>query len=142
MHNHGFKNRVSWCNWFDIKHQFCLFHTKQKINRDINDYNKDNDPSDEEIKIISHYKRLIFDILDADDFETAKYLKDEIISNNDDLPEVIHEIMWEFIVPNFKRLTYHLNDKNIEHTSNKLENCFLKILINPLKNYTNQKMVF
>lgn len=110
----------------DVKHQFCLFHTKQKINRDIKEYNKNNNLSDEEIKIISHYKRLIFDILDADDFETANYLKDMIISNNNDLPKVIHDIMWKFIVPNFKRLTYHLHDKNIEHTSNKLENCFLK----------------
>ena len=49
-----------------------------------------------------------------------------IISNNYDLPSVIHDIIWKFIVPNFKRLTFHLHDKNIEYTSNKLENCFLK----------------
>ena len=39
---------------FDIKHQFCLFHTKQKINRDINDYNKDNDLTDEEINYLKN----------------------------------------------------------------------------------------
>lgn len=49
-----------------------------------------------------------------------------VISNNNDLPEVIHDFMWKFIVPYFKRLIYYLHNKNIERTSNKLENCFLK----------------
>ena len=111
-----------------------LFHTKQKINSDIKEYNKDNDSSYEEIKIINHYKRLIFDILDVDDFETANYLKYMSISNNNDLLNVIHNIIGKFIVFNFKRLTYHLHDKNVGCTS-KLENYFLK-------NYANRKRVF
>ena len=45
---------------------------------------------------------------------------------NEELPEIIYEILREFIVPYFKHLTWHLNDDNVESTSNKLENCFLK----------------
>ena len=41
-----------------VKQQFYLFQTKQKINRNINEYIKDKNPF-----------YIIFDILDADDFE-------------------------------------------------------------------------
>ena len=109
-----------------IDHQFCLFHTKQKIYRDINDYIDENEPSEEELKFITRYKSQIYDLIDADDLETSKAIKNELINRSDDLPECIHKILWEFIVPYFKHLTWHLGDSNIESTSNKLENCFLK----------------
>ena len=67
--------KIEYCDTidkFDIKQQFCLFHTKQKINRDIKEYNEDNGSSDEEIKIINHYKRLIFNLFDVDDFGICK----------------------------------------------------------------------
>ena len=110
----------------NIDHQFCLFHTKQKIYRDINDYIDENNPSEEELKIITQYKSQIYDLIDANNLETSKTIKNELIDRSDDLPECIHEILWEFIVPYFKHLTRHLEDSNIESTSNKLENCFLK----------------
>lgn len=110
----------------NIDHQFCLFHTKQKIYRDINDYLDENNPSEEELKIITQYKSQIYELIDADNLETSKAIKNELIDRSDDLPECIHEILWEFIVPYFKHLTWHLKDSNVESTSNKLENCFLK----------------
>ena len=110
----------------NINQQFCLFHTKQKINRDIKDYIDENNLSEEEIKIIIHYKSMIFDMLDANSFESAENIKNDMIIINQELPEVIRQILWQFIVPYFKKLTYHLKDRNIESTSNKLENCFLK----------------
>ena len=55
-----------------IKQQFCTFHTKQLINREIRDYIDKNNAPEEEIEIIHNYKRLFFDIIDADSIKDAK----------------------------------------------------------------------
>ena len=113
-------------NRIKIDHQFCLFHTKQKIYRDINEYIDENNSSEIELKIINHYKLMIYELIDVDDLETSNSIKNELIGRSGELPEIIYKILWEFIVPYFKYLTWHLDDDNIESTSNKLENCFLK----------------
>ena len=41
-----------------IKQQFCTFHTKQLINREIRDHIDKNNASEEEIEIIRDYKSL------------------------------------------------------------------------------------
>ena len=46
-------------NKIKIDHQFCLFHTKQKINEDINDYIKENNPSEATV-LNCHDVRLFF----------------------------------------------------------------------------------
>ena len=56
----------------------------------------------------------------------SKYIKNELIKEIDTLPEIIYEILSEFIVPYFKHLTFHLDDSNVESTTNKLENYILK----------------
>ena len=67
-------------------------------------------------------------------------MKNELIERNGKLPEIIHKIIWEFIVPYFKYLTYCLEDSNVESTSNKLENCFLKNFNNSIKKmYKSEK---
>ena len=38
-----------------FKHQFCVFHTKQKINRDINDYLKQNKLTLEDIESVKKF---------------------------------------------------------------------------------------
>ena len=43
-----------------IKQQFCTFHTKQLINREIRDYVDKNNTSEEEIEVIYDYKKSIF----------------------------------------------------------------------------------
>ena len=113
-------------NRIKIDHQFCLFHTKQKIYRDINEYIDENNSSEIELKIINHYKLMIYELIDAEDLETSNSIKNELIGRSGELPEIIYKILWEFIVPYFKYLTWHLDEDNIESTSNKLENCFLK----------------
>ena len=45
-----------------IKQQFCTFHTKQLINREIRYYIDKNNVSEEEIEIIQNYKSLFLDI--------------------------------------------------------------------------------
>lgn len=46
-----------------FKHQFYHFHTKQMINRNIQDYIKENKSDEDDIKLINSYKSLIFEIL-------------------------------------------------------------------------------
>ena len=48
----------------------------------------------------------------------------ELMKEINVMPEVIRDIMDDLIIPYFKKLTIHLEDENIESTSNKLENCF------------------
>ena len=116
-----------------FKHQFCLFHTKQKINRDIHNYFKKNKPENEEIKQIKAYKKDIFAILDAYDLESAKNKRDHLIKIQNQLLEPIFRILWKFIIPCFKNLIYWLENDNIERTSNKIENIFQKIFPKSIK---------
>ena len=108
----------------NINQQYCLFHTKQKINRDIKNYIKENEPTDDELKIIIDYKISIYRLLDEKDLEEAKNIRIELMKEINVMPEVIRDIMDDLIIPYFKKLTIHLEDENIESTSNKLENCF------------------
>ena len=110
-----------------FKHQFCLFHTKQKINRDINNYLKQNKLNFEEESKIKELKQLIFEILNCETIEEAKNHRDQLISKNNDFPPIIKQILWKFIIPYFKNLTYHLESNFLESTSNKIENFFQKV---------------
>ncbi len=60
-----------------VKHQFCMFHTKQKINRNIREDKKRNNYSNEELEYLNYCKQLVFDVLNANNLESAK--KVEII---------------------------------------------------------------
>ena len=57
-------------NQLKINQQFCLFHSKQKINRDIKEHVDENKLNEEKIDEIIFYKKLIFEIFDAESFLT------------------------------------------------------------------------
>jgi len=109
-----------------IKQQFCTFHAKQLINREIRDYITKNNTSEEEIEIIIDYKRLFFDIIDADSINDAKEKRDKLFYLDSNVPKVIRKLTSDLIIPEFKKLTNYLTDSKIAITSNKIENCFLK----------------
>lgn len=117
----------------NIKHHFCKFHTKQKINRDIRNHLKKNKVSEEELDIIKSFKQDIFDILDSKTIENAEKIRDNFFKLNKDLPEVIFQIVWDLVIPDFKKLTWSILDDKIEETNNKIENSFLKILPKNIK---------
>ena len=71
-----------------IRHQFCMFHTKQKINRNIKKDKKRNNYSDEELEYLNHCKQLVFDVLNAEDLESDKKGRDYLISIQDNLPKL------------------------------------------------------
>ena len=118
------KEYLSVVSRLGVKHQFCIFHVMKTISKRINEDIRKNNYSKAEIDNILKYKTFIFDMLREYTFEMAEYMKNSLINKNKDLPDIINKILWDFIVPYFKNLTYYLTDSNIESTSNKLENYF------------------
>ena len=51
-----------------------------------------------------------------------------LIYREDDFHPVIYKIIRKSIAPRYKSFIYHLKDKRIEKTSNKLENAFQKTM--------------
>ena len=88
-------------NRLHIKQQFCTFHTKQLINREIRDHITKNNTSEEEIEIILDYKRLFFDIIDADSINDAKK-RDKLFYLDINIPKVIRKLTSDLIIPNSK----------------------------------------
>lgn len=107
-----------------IKHKFCSFHAMQNINKRITKDISNNNYSEEEYNLILDYKDIFYEILTSTNLKEAENIKNNMIKKNNDLPKIISKILWDFIVPYFKNLTFHLLDENIESTSNKLENYF------------------
>ena len=76
-----------------VKHQFCMFHTKQKINRNIREDKKRNNYSNEELEYLNYCKQLVFDVLNANNLESAKKGRDYLISIQNNLPKVIFNLL-------------------------------------------------
>ena len=109
-----------------VKQQFCTFHLKQLINREIRDHIKENNTSKDEIEIITNYKQLFFDIINAESINDAQEKRDQLFYLESHTPKVIRDLASKLMIPEFKKITNHLNDSKIAITSNKIENCFLK----------------
>ena len=109
-----------------IKQQFCTFHLKQLINREIRDHIKENNSSEDEIEIIHNYKQLFFDIINAESINEAQEKRNQLFYLESNTPKVIRDLASKLMIPEFKKITNHLNDAKIAITSNKIENCFLK----------------
>lgn len=117
----------------NAKHQFCKFHTKKHLNKQINDHIKENKPDIETIKDIVHYKKHIFDLMDSNSLKEAKNIHNMLFNLREELPEIIKKIYLNFILPYFKNLTYYIENRNIEYTTNKIENAFQKIFPKSIK---------
>ena len=109
-----------------IKQQFCTFHLKQLINREIRDHIKENNSSEDEIEIIHNYKQLFFDIINAESINEAQEKRNQLFYLESNTPKVIRDLASKLMIPEFKKITNHMNDAKIAITSNKIENCFLK----------------
>ena len=116
-----------------FKHQFCKFHTKQKINRYIKNYIKQNKLTKKEEKEIKKIKKEIFKIWDKNNIKKSKKVLKKIIKENKEYKEIIIPLLRDFIYPYFKNLTYYFENENIESTSNKIENLFQKVFPKSIK---------
>lgn len=71
--------------------------------------------------------------MNVDDLESAKNGGDYLINIQDNLSEVIFNLLWFFIIPYFKTITFHLENSNVPTTSNKIENFFQKVFPKHIK---------
>ena len=66
------------------------------------------------MEYLNYCKQLVFDVLDANDLESAKKGRDYLISIQNNLPKVIFNLLWFFIIPYFKTITFHLENSNVQ----------------------------
>lgn len=116
-----------------VKQQFCKFHTKKVLNKQINDTIKKIKPEIKEINEINYFKKLIFDLLDSNTLKEDKKIRKTLFSLKNQFPLIISKIFFDFLISYFKNLTYYLENSKIEYTTNKIENSFQKIFPKHIK---------
>lgn len=82
--------------------------------------------SEEEYQECHQQLKIIKDLFDLNDYDQFKKEVQSLIYREDDFHPVIYKIIRKSIAPRYKSFIYHLKDKRIEKTSNKLENAFQK----------------
>ena len=86
-----------------VKQQFCTFHLKQLINREIREHIKENNTSEEEIEIIHNYKQLFFNIINAKSINEAQEKRNQLFYLESNIPQVIQDLASKLIIPEFKK---------------------------------------
>ena len=71
---------------------------------------------------------IIKNLFDLDDYDEAKKELKSLIFRKNEFHPAIYEIIRKSISPRYKSFIYHLKDKRIEKTSNKIENAFQKTM--------------
>jgi transposase-like protein len=122
-----------------FKHQWCLFHAFKNFNKTINKYIKENNLSEEEKSKIREEKLKLFSLFDSKSYKCARNKFNEILSKIKDFSEIIQSIVLDSLMPYFKTFFSFLDDKNIECTSNKLENLFKRTLPKSVKKLMKSK---
>ena len=92
-----------------------------------------NQLNEDEIGELIDLKQHIFKILDANNLDKAKKLRNELIDKNYPRNKFTDKIVWKFTIPYFKKLTTHLENENIPSTNNKIENIFQKVFPKHIK---------
>ena len=116
-----------------FQHQWCLFHALKNINKTVKKYIKENNLTKEEQEEIILQKLELFNLFNSESFDIARNKFNDILSKIKDFCEVIQDIVMETIMPYFNTFFAFLKDENIDCTSNKLENCFLKTMPRHIK---------
>lgn len=116
-----------------VKHHFCKFHVKQRINKRIRNYFDKNKLDEKSIDRLINLKQLIFQLLDAETLDESKNIRDKLINFKCENNKFIKKLLWNFIIPHFKKLTTHLENQYIPSTNNKIENIFQKVFPKHIK---------
>ena len=111
-----------------FKHQLCIFHTKKSLNKQLKTFKDKNRISDEEYQECHKQLKIIKDLFDLNNYNEFKNEVQSLIYRKDDFHPVIYKIIRKSITPRYKNFIYHLKDKRIEKTSNKIENAFQKTM--------------
>ena len=116
-----------------VKHHFCKFHVKQRINKRFKNYFDKNKLDEKSIDRLINLKQLIFQLLDAETLDESKNIQDKLINFKCENKKFIKKLLWNFIIPHFKKLTTHLENQYIPPTNNKIENIFQKVFPKHIK---------
>lgn len=116
-----------------VKHHFCKFHVKQRINKRFRNYFDKNKLDEKSIDRLINLKQLIFQLLDAETLDESKNIRDKLINFKCKNNKFIKKLLWNFIIPHFKKLTTHLENQYIPSTNNKIENIFQKVFPKHIK---------
>ena len=84
--------------------------------------------SEEEYQECHQQLKIIKDLFDLNDYDQFKKEVQSLIYREDDFHPVIYKIIRKSIAPRYNSFIYHLKDKRIEKTSNKLQNAFQKTM--------------
>jgi transposase-like protein len=122
-----------------FKHQWCLFHAFKNFNKVVKKFIKENDLSEEEIDKIRKEKLELFSLFDSKSYKPAKNKFNKLLSKIKEFSEVIQSIILDSLMPYFKTFFNFLDDKNIESTSNKIENFFKRTLPKSVKKIMKTK---
>ena len=116
-----------------VKHHFCKFHVKQRINKRFRNYFDKNKLDEKSIDRLINLKQLIFQLLDAETLDESKNIRDKLINFKCENNKFIKKLLWNFIIPHFKKLTTHLENQYVPSTNNKIENIFQKVFPKHIK---------
>ena len=122
-----------------FKHQWCLFHAFKNFNKTINNYINENNLCKEERDKIREEKLKLFSLFESKSYKSARNKFNKILNEIKQFSEIIQSIVFDSLLPYFKTYFNFLNDKNIEYTSNKIENFFKRTLPKSVKKLMKTK---
>ena len=111
-----------------LKHQLCIFHTKKSLNRQLKNFKDKYHLSNEEYGECHQQLNMIKNLFDLEDYDEAEKELQSLIYRKNEFHPAIYEIIRKFIAPRYKSFIYHMKNKKIEKTSNKIENAFQKTM--------------
>ena len=109
-----------------FKHQLCIFHAKKSLNKQLKVFKDKFNLSEEEYEECHQQLKIIKNLFDLDDYDEAEKELQSLIYRKNEFYPAIYEIIRKSISPRYKSFIYHIKDKRIEKTSNKIENAFQK----------------
>ncbi len=111
-----------------FKHQLCIFHAKKSLNKQLKVFKDKFHLSEEEYEECHQQLKIIKNLFDLKDYDEAETELQSLIFRKNEFHPAIYEIIRKSISPRYKSFIYHLKDKRIEKTSNKIENAFQKTM--------------
>ena len=76
----------------------------------VKDKNSNHDFTEDEIEIIHNYKQIFFDIINAESINEAQEKRNQLFYLESNTPKVIRDLASKLMIPEFKKITNHLND--------------------------------
>lgn len=107
-----------------FKHQFCVFHFKQNINKTIREYAKNNKLPNKKIQEYKSYLSKIYQLFNSESTDEVTNCLNNLKTDLNNYPNIIKKIVKEKILPYAKYLTRFIENPKIEKTSNLIERMF------------------